>query len=208
MQALVKLGVPILAGMTGADAFACAGGLLQIVGVLEVAVEISRARRRFHRAPLALASAGWVWERARRALRRPGRANAKPLEGSLGFGGSLAAEGKVVVSGSARLGQPTFDERLRELHVDMQHQSKRLDDLDREATGVADALSALQRDLRSAIGRLDDAVTDVATGGLRLRGFGVAFIIAGVAFVTWTTWWADHVWAAPVTLAGMVIATL
>lgn len=170
--------------MDPAAALLITGGALQIIGVASIVWEIRHARRQF-----GINSKSQVRQRAERLARRLGAWVGVKKSRSAHVGGTMAAvsamatvETRVIKS---LTGKPVEEqlgilaERIEEIWDVM---PKKLSD---EAAKRASADEEEARARMGATRQVLDAVQDSALGGFRVRGYGVAAIIAGLALSTW-----------------------
>ena len=170
--------------MDPAAALLITGGALQIIGVASIVWEIRHARRQF-----GLNSTSKVRRWAGRSLRRVGALVGIKKSATVHAGGAMAAV-SVMATGEGRVirsltGKPTEEqieilaERIEEIWEVM---PKRLSD---EAARRAGADEEEARARIEATKQVLDAVQDSALGGFRVRGYGAAAIIVGLALSTW-----------------------
>lgn len=160
------------------------GGALQIIGVASIVWEIRHARRQF-----GLDSTSKVRRWAGRSLRRVGALVGVKKSRTVHVGATMAAVWAVGTADARvikALAGKTTDEQIAILAERIEEiwdvMPKRLND---EASKRASADDEEARARIEATKQVLDAVQDSALGGFRVRGYGAAAIIVGLALSTW-----------------------
>jgi hypothetical protein len=167
------------------------GGLLQVVGVLSVAVGIRKLRRSFGLGPVSAEILGefWAWlvEFGRRIGRIFGRRRDVMVTatGNLQFSGSLSARLKI-----GRGPNWSVEQRLESLERgfdQMQNFTYKLqDDFQKEIDLRKSAIAAERADREKYIAEIRLQVKELAVGGIQLQIVGILWLLCGVVLATWS----------------------
>lgn len=167
---------------TLSDAIRYAGMLLQLLGLITVAIGLSQMRRLFGRPSFGTKVYAWFRGLAS-AFRRP-----RPitLEG-VGAIGSAQAFGDLRVSRGTRPDAP-LEERVSTLEQNLRLFQEELDarvqQLRRELTGTKESIDRERRERVADNQRTNQKIDEVAVGGLYLEIVGLFWLILGVTGAT------------------------
>ena len=168
------------------------GGLLQVFGVLSVALGIRKLRRAFGlgpvRAEILSELRAWVAEVGRRIARMFGRgrdvtitANASlrmadallSARGKIGRGANLSVEQRLEFL------ERGFDE-IQDLTYKLQ------DDRQKEIDLRIAAIAAERADREKQIAEVRSQIKELAVGGLQLQILGIVWLLFGIVLATWS----------------------
>ena len=203
--AVFALGVVCIVGLAllranHEDALRTAGGMLQLLGILAVAIGLSELRGKFGLpsvvAELRQEGSGllkWLGARLRKMVgRKP-----PPIVAS----GSASISASAVVRGRGRVGpapNATLEQRVDSLERRLEGLNDTVDRLD---DGLADEVSERQRAIASEAERrgaadqeLREVVKGLAVGGIHLESIGLAWLSFGVCLATWPRELASWIW--------------
>jgi len=168
------------------DMLRYSGLLLQLAGLVVVAIGIRDTRRLFGRPTLVQIAATW-FERLRVALRNPPAVIT--ARGSISLSGSLTlrASGTATLSAAPR----SIEERVASLEKAADGARERLnalhDQIQTSAKGLRDQLAAEERARQEADGTLRHLLEDQAAGGLHLETMGLCWLLVGTIVGSLTT---------------------
>lgn len=169
--------------MTSGDWWQLAGGILDALGLLTVALGISNARAKFTNRPSILQKLKNLLVRIAVKLKLR---KAKVVYGTGTARGTSLASGR----GGAGLGfHGSLDERIIRLQEIAQRHEDMISDLygdleDEKAERKRGDEDAAKR-LATSEQRLEERISEAAAGALTLETWGVALFILGVAFTTY-----------------------
>ena len=170
-----------------------AGGALELLGLLSVALGMSRLRQAFDMkamlAEIADDLAGsmrscWKWIRIN-VFRRPPPPQTLTVDSAMAGWGALS----VKLTSTLAPGQTVerWLEHLERLAVELQDTVGRLEDaLQKEVEERTRAISREREAREIASVDLELRVKDVAVGGLRLEAVGLMWLLGGIALTTWS----------------------
>jgi hypothetical protein len=170
------------------------GGLLQLFGVLSVAIGIRKLRRSFGLRPVSqeILSELWAWivqfvRRIARLFGRRGRivaATATTL-GELKLSSSLST--RVIFGRGTNL---SVEERLQRLERGFDYMQdftdKLQDDVQKKIELHTAALAAERADREKYIAQISLQVNELAVGGIQLQIVGMLWLLFGLALATWS----------------------
>ena len=164
------------------DALRQVGLLYELVGVLAVVIEIRKTRHRNKLDPLHVRFLRYVL--AVPFFRHSQTVIAGGIASTAAFGDSAA------ISGSVALSPPTVDQRLallegRAAALEAQQAALRRD-FKAEVKRASEGLKQEAADREAAVAALHAEIKEVATGGLDLSLFGVAWLLIGMVMTTAT----------------------
>ena len=177
--------------MTGVDWIRAVGGLLQLVGVLAVALGVRETRLEFTDKPGTVKAAGkWIAAYARRLFHRRQRLTLHPEHIE-----STSTVDAVTVSLRRAWEQLSIEERVDRLNERLAVVERQANDfrseLDREMQVRRAEANAERHARERADEQLRQRISSLAGFGLRLEALGAFFLGFGVVFTTWPAGVAD-----------------
>lgn len=159
------------------------GGILQIGGLFVAAAGITAARRRW--APEQRGVLGRIGRLVDRVLGR--RQHVTGAGASIGVAVTSSGAGTVTPLASSKR---TLEQRVSALEARAEQSDKRAHAIEQGLVKEARERKAADKQesaaREAAVGRLDKAVVELATGDLREEALGVFLFVVGVVLATWS----------------------